>query len=78
VDDKPGPNLRIFLGYVKAAMLAGLFVTVLAMIRTFTALRQHPGEHVPSDARMFGLALVPAVCAIPMAFAHVCFKNRRR
>jgi biopolymer transport protein ExbB/TolQ len=78
VYDKPGPNFRIVSGYAKAAMLAGLLVTVFSMIRTFAAIQQHPGEHVPVDARMIGLALVPIVCAIPMAFAHVCFKNRRR
>ena|SRR5579883_3119098 len=76
------PDLNFLLPSVlaiaKVATMVGLFVTVISMIGTFTAIQQTRGGDVTASAGAIGLALfgtaMGLVCAIPLVFAHVLFK----
>jgi biopolymer transport protein ExbB len=69
--------LPSILAIAKVATMVGLFVTVLSMIGTFTAIQDSKGG-VTDSAGSIGLALfgtaMGLVCAIPLVFAHVLFK----
>lgn len=70
--------LPSILAIAKVATMVGLFVTVISMIGTFTALQEAKGGDVAGSAGNIGLALfgtaMGLVCAIPLVFAHVLFK----
>jgi biopolymer transport protein ExbB len=70
--------LPSILAIAKVATMVGLFVTVISMIGTFTAIQQTRGGDVTASAGAIGLALfgtaMGLVCAIPLVFAHVLFK----
>jgi biopolymer transport protein ExbB len=76
------PDLNFLLPSVlaiaKIATMVGLFVTVISMIGTFTAIQQSKGGDVTGSAGNIGLALfgtaMGLICAIPLVFAHVLFK----
>jgi biopolymer transport protein ExbB len=76
------PDLNFLLPSVlaiaKVATMVGLFVTVLSMIGTFTAIQKSNGGDVTGSAGSIGLALfgtaMGLVCAIPLVFTHVLFK----
>jgi biopolymer transport protein ExbB len=71
--------LPSILAIAKVATMVGLFVTVISMIGTFTAIQEAKGGgDVTGSAGAIGLALfgtaMGLVCAIPLVFAHVLFK----
>jgi biopolymer transport protein ExbB len=70
--------LPSILAIAKVATMVGLFVTVISMIGTFTAIQQTRGGDVTASAGAIGLALfgtaMGLVCAIPLVFTHVLFK----
>jgi biopolymer transport protein ExbB len=70
--------LPSILAIAKVATMVGLFVTVISMIGTFTAIQQTKGGDVTASAGAIGLALfgtaMGLVCAIPLVFTHVLFK----
>jgi biopolymer transport protein ExbB len=70
--------LPSILAIAKVATMVGLFVTVISMIGTFTAITQTHGGDVTGSAANIGLALfgtaMGLVCAIPLVFTHVLFK----
>jgi biopolymer transport protein ExbB len=71
--------LPSILAIAKVATMVGLFVTVLSMIGTFTAIQKAgAGGDVAGSAGSIGLALfgtaMGLVCAIPLVFTHVLFK----
>jgi biopolymer transport protein ExbB len=76
--------LAPILAIAKIATMVGLFLTVLSMINTFTAIsdagkNSNPGN-VTTQAGAIGLALFGTagglLIAIPLVFAHVMFKAR--
>ncbi len=70
--------LPSILAIAKVATMVGLFVTVISMIGTFTAIQSSHGGDVTGSAGNIGLALfgtaMGLVCAIPLVFTHVLFK----
>ncbi len=76
------PELRFLLPTIlaiaKVATTLGLFVTVISMIGTFTAIQQSRGGDATDPAGAIGLALfgvaMGLVGAIPLVFAHVLFQ----
>jgi biopolymer transport protein ExbB len=76
--------LAPILAIAKVATMVGLFLTVVSMINTFTAISEagkssNPGN-VTSQAGAIGLALFGTagglLIAIPLVFTHVLFKAR--
>jgi len=76
--------LAPILAIAKVATMVGLFLTVVSMINTFTAISEagkssNPGN-VTSQAGAIGLALFGTagglMIAIPLVFTHVLFKTR--
>jgi biopolymer transport protein ExbB len=76
--------LAPILAIAKVATMVGLFLTVVSMINTFTAISEagkgsNPGN-VTNQAGAIGLALFGTagglMIAIPLVFAHVLFKAR--
>jgi biopolymer transport protein ExbB len=70
--------LPSILAVAKVATMVGLFVTVISMIGTFSAIQSTHGGNVTESAGAIGLALfgtaMGLVCAIPLVFTHVLFK----
>ena len=76
--------LAPILAIAKVATMVGLFLTVVSMINTFTAISEagkssNPGN-VTNQAGAIGLALFGTagglMIAIPLVFTHVLFKAR--
>jgi biopolymer transport protein ExbB len=70
--------LPSILAIAKVATMVGLFVTVISMIGTFSAIQQAKGGNVTESAGAIGLALfgtaMGLITAIPLVFTHVLFK----
>jgi biopolymer transport protein ExbB len=75
------PQLKFLLAPIlaiaKIATMVGLFVTVLSMIGTFSAIQGAAAGEMTSYAGAIGLALfgtaMGLITAIPLVFAHVLF-----
>jgi biopolymer transport protein ExbB len=70
--------LPSILAIAKIATMVGLFLTVISMIGTFSAIQNAQGGNVTNSAGAIGLALFATamglMTAIPLVFAHVLFK----
>lgn len=70
--------LPSILAIAKVATMVGLFVTVISMIGTFTAIQSTKGGDVGAQGSAIGLALfgtaMGLITAIPLVFSHVLFK----
>jgi biopolymer transport protein ExbB/TolQ len=82
MDERPGSNLWLFLGFAKVATVTGLAITIIMMIGKFAAIQQTNGGDLRSPAESVGRALlatlIGVVCSISMIFAHVLYKSWRR